>query len=74
MTGTGRTGFGLCHFVHWRLPSPICYFRVGVRQIGPGDLQVQYGLMLGFVLGMKQRRASPFVRRLYCLPVVVSSE
>jgi len=51
----GVAGFGLGHFVHWRLPSPVRNFRVGGRQVRPGDLQVQDGLAVGFVLGMQER-------------------
>jgi hypothetical protein len=54
MAGVGVAGLGLRHFVHRRPPSAVRHFGVGGRQIRPGDLQIQDGLAVGFVLGMKQ--------------------
>ena len=56
-----RPGLGLGHLVHRHLPSPLGNFGVNSRQIRPGDLQVQDGLPVGFVLGMKDREGFGFV-------------
>jgi hypothetical protein len=63
MTGVRRAGLGLGHFVHRHLPSSPRHFRIGGRQIRPGDMQVQDGLPVGFVLGMQEREGFGLVLR-----------
>ena len=72
-----RAGLGLGHFVHRHLPGPLRHFRVGGRQIRPGNVQIEHRLAVGFVLGMQKREGFGFVlgaQGLLLLPVVVSSE
>jgi len=53
MPSTGGAGPGLGHFVHRHLPSAFRHFGVGGLQIHAGDLQIEDGLAVGFVLVMK---------------------
>ena len=53
--------FGLGQLFHCRLPGAPRHFRVGGRQIRPGNLQVKHWLAVGLVLGMEDRKRLGFV-------------
>lgn len=50
-------------FVHHRLPGALADFRVARRQVRPGDLKVQDGLLAGFVSGVEQAERGGLVLR-----------
>ena len=59
MTGMGGAGLGLVlgHFVHRHLPSALWLFRVGGVQAGAGNVHIEDGLAIGFVLVMKETQS-----------------
>jgi hypothetical protein len=61
MPGAGGAGLGLGHLNHRHLQCALRHFRIGGRQIRPGDLQVKHRLPVGFVLGMQESEGLGFV-------------
>lgn len=56
-----RAGFELGHLVHRDLPGALGNFGVRRGEICPRDLQIEDGLTVSFVLGMKERQRLGFV-------------
>lgn len=50
----GRAGLGLGHLVHRHLPDARGHCGIRCRQVGAGNLPVQYRLSERFVVGVKQ--------------------
>lgn len=57
MTGMGGAGLVLGHFVRRHLPIALCLFRVRGGQAGAGNVHIEDGLAVGFVLVMKETQS-----------------
>src|SRR5258708_1004892 len=73
-TMLGRAGSEGDNLFHDLLPGAGEKGGIGGHEIGAGDLEIQMGLVLGFIHGMSQAWASTLSRvcKLDCLPVTLS--